>query len=164
MPWTLVSGQLQSALHSGDQSSATKRMVGRRNKHAVVSGVNEGSTRETWNSRISETWLSLMERGSNRWPQVNPRELNMIGIDSNYFLLPISIDVCFGSPVGELLGSHHPEEEVAQYRVPATLCIQLDRSSGRRKWPDIALQQVVIRAFYHSLLASKLWSDAPRSI
>ncbi len=137
--WTLVSGELQSALHSGDQSSATERMVGQRNKHAVVSGMNEGSTWKTWNSRISETWLSLMERGSNRWPQVNPRELNMISIDSNYFLLLIFVDVCFGSPVGELLGSHHPEEEVAQYRVPTALCIQLDRSSYIRKWPDIAL-------------------------
>jgi hypothetical protein len=57
----------------------------------------------------------------------------MIGINSNYFLLPISIDVCFGSPVGELLGSHHPEEEVAQYRVPAALYIQLDQSSYSRE-------------------------------
>jgi hypothetical protein len=52
----------------------------------------------------------------------------MTGIDSNYFLLPISVDVCFSSSVGELLGSHHPEEEVAQYRVPAALCM-LDRPS-----------------------------------
>jgi hypothetical protein len=29
----------------------------------------------------------------------------MIGIDSNYFLLPISVDVHFGSPMGELSGS-----------------------------------------------------------
>jgi hypothetical protein len=39
----------------------------------------------------------------------------MIGIDSNYFLLLISIDVYFGSPVGELLGSQNTEEEVAKY-------------------------------------------------
>jgi hypothetical protein len=57
----------------------------------------------------------------------------MIGIDSNYFLLPISIDVRFGNPMGELLGSHPLEEEVAQYRIPAALCIQLDRSSCSRK-------------------------------
>jgi hypothetical protein len=54
----------------------------------------------------------------------------MTGIDSNYFLLPISVDVCFSSSVGELLGSHHPEEEVAQHRVPTALCM-LDRSSCR---------------------------------
>jgi len=68
-----------------------------------------------------------MERGSNRWPQVIPRELNMTGIDSNYFLLLISVDVCFGSSVGELLGSHNTKEEVAKYqnhaRVPTTLYI-----------------------------------------
>jgi hypothetical protein len=40
----------------------------------------------------------------------------MISIDSNYFLLLISIDVCFGSPVGELLGSYDTEEEAARYR------------------------------------------------
>jgi hypothetical protein len=45
----------------------------------------------------------------------------MIGIDSNYFLLPISVGVRFGSPMGELSGSHHPEEEVVQDRVPAPL-------------------------------------------
>ncbi len=78
----------------------------------------------------------------NRWPQVIPRELNMIGIDSNYFLLSISVDVRFGSPMGELSSSHHPEEEVARHWVPAALCIQLDRSSWGREWPDIALQQV----------------------
>jgi hypothetical protein len=54
-----------------------------------------------------------MERGLNRWPQVIPRELNMTSIDSNYFSLLISVDVCFGSLVAELLGSHNTEEEVA---------------------------------------------------
>jgi hypothetical protein len=49
----------------------------------------------------------------------------MIGIDSNYFLLPISVDVRFGSPMGELSGSHHPEEEVAQDRVPALFAYSL---------------------------------------
>jgi hypothetical protein len=57
----------------------------------------------------------------------------MTGIDSNYFSLLISVDVCFGSAVGELLGSHNTEEEVAQYRnharVPWALYLQLDRSS-----------------------------------
>jgi hypothetical protein len=57
----------------------------------------------------------------------------MIGIDSNYFLLPISVDVRFGSPMGELSGSHHPEEEVARHRVLAALCIQLDRLSRGRE-------------------------------
>jgi hypothetical protein len=47
----------------------------------------------------------------------------MIGIDSNYFLLLISVDVRFGNPMGELSGLHHPEEEVARHRVPAALCI-----------------------------------------
>ncbi len=42
--------------------------------------------------------------------------ITKIGIDSNYLSLLISVDVCFGSPVGELLGSHNTEEEVAQYR------------------------------------------------
>jgi hypothetical protein len=55
----------------------------------------------------------------------------MIGIDSNYFLLLISVHVCFGSPVGELSGSYNAEEEAARYqnraRVPAALYIQLDR-------------------------------------
>ncbi len=85
------------------------------------------------NSIICETWLSLMERGSNRWPQVIPRELNVTGIDSNYFSLLISVDVCSGSPVGELLGSHNTEEEIAHYRnharVPWALYPELDRSS-----------------------------------
>jgi hypothetical protein len=57
----------------------------------------------------------------------------MTGIDSNYFSLLISVDVCFGSPVGELLGSHNTEEKVAKYRnharVPWALYIQLDRLS-----------------------------------
>ncbi len=57
----------------------------------------------------------------------------MTGIDSNYFLLLISVDVCFDSPVVELLGSHNIEEEVAHYRnharVPWALYLQLDRSS-----------------------------------
>jgi hypothetical protein len=59
----------------------------------------------------------------------------MIGIDSNYFLLPISVDVYFGSPVGELLGSHHPEEEV-----PSTKFLQLfaysliDRAAVENDW------------------------------
>jgi len=88
----------------------------------------------------------------------------MIRIDSNYLLLPISVDVRFGSLMGELSGSHHLEEEVAQYQVPATLCIQLDWSNCNREWPDIALQQVVICALCHSLLASELWGDAPGSI
>jgi hypothetical protein len=39
----------------------------------------------------------------------------MTGIDLNYFLLLISIDVCFGSPVGELLGSRNTKEKVAKY-------------------------------------------------
>jgi hypothetical protein len=56
----------------------------------------------------------------------HPSRIEMIGIDLNYFLLPISVDVRFGSPMGELSGSHHPEEEVAQHQIPATLCIQLD--------------------------------------
>jgi len=68
--------------------------------------------------------------GSNRWPQVIPRELNVTGIDSNYFLLLISVDVCLGSPV---LGSHNTEEEVAHYRnhaqVSYALYLQLDWSS-----------------------------------
>jgi hypothetical protein len=85
------------------------------------------------NSIICETWLSLMERGSNRWPQVIPRELNVTGIDSNYFSLLISVDVCSGSPVGELLGSHNTEEEIAHYRnharVPWALYPEFDRSS-----------------------------------
>ncbi len=85
------------------------------------------------NSIICETKLSLMERGSNQWPQVISRELNVTGIDSNYFSLLISVDVCLGSPVGELLGSHNTEEEVAHYRnharVPWALYPQLDRSS-----------------------------------
>jgi hypothetical protein len=85
------------------------------------------------NSIICETWLSLMERGSNRWPQVIPRELNVTSIDSNYFLLLISVDVCSGSPVGELLGLHNTEEEIAHYRnharVPWALYPELDRSS-----------------------------------
>jgi hypothetical protein len=85
------------------------------------------------NNIICETWLSLMERGSNRWPRVIPRELNVTGIDSNYFSLLISVDVCLGSPVGELLGSHNTEKEVAHYRnharVPWALYLQLDRSS-----------------------------------
>jgi len=85
------------------------------------------------NSIICETWLSLMERGSNRWPQVIPHELNVTGIDSNYFSLLISVDVCLGSPVGEFLGSHNTEEEVARYqnhaRVPWALYPQLDRSN-----------------------------------
>ncbi len=79
---------------------------------------------------ICETWLSLMERGSNRWPRVIPRKLNVIGIDSNYFSLLISVDVCLGSPVAELLGSHNTEEEVAHYRnharVPWAFYPQLD--------------------------------------
>jgi hypothetical protein len=82
---------------------------------------------------ICETWLSLMERGSNRWPQVIPHELNVTGIDSNYFSLLISVDVCLGNPVGELLGSHNTEKKVAHYRnharVPWALYPQLDRSS-----------------------------------
>jgi hypothetical protein len=82
---------------------------------------------------ICETWLILMERGSNRWPEVIPCELNMTGIDSNYFSLLISVDVCLGSPVGELLGSYNTEEEVTHYRnharVPWALYPQLDRSS-----------------------------------
>jgi hypothetical protein len=57
----------------------------------------------------------------------------MTCIDSNYFSLLISVDVCFGSPVAELLGSHNTEEEVAKYRnharVPWALYLQLDRSS-----------------------------------
>ncbi len=57
----------------------------------------------------------------------------MTGIDSNYFLLLVSVDVCFGSLVGELLGLHNTEEEVAKYRnharVPTALYIQLDRWS-----------------------------------
>jgi hypothetical protein len=32
--------------------------------------------------------------------------------------------------------------------------------SCSRDWQDIALQQVVIRALCHSLLASELWRDA----
>jgi hypothetical protein len=43
----LVSRQLQSALRNGDQSSATERMIRRRNKHVVVSRMNEGCMRET---------------------------------------------------------------------------------------------------------------------
>jgi hypothetical protein len=55
----------------------------------------------------------------------------MIGIDSNYFLLPISVDVRFGSPMGELSGSHHPEEEVAQDRVLALFAYSLiDRAAA----------------------------------
>jgi hypothetical protein len=85
------------------------------------------------NSIIYETWLSLMERGSNRWPQVIPCELNVTGIDSNYFSLLITVDVCLGSPVDELLGSHNTEEEVAHYRnharVPWAFYPQLDWSS-----------------------------------
>ncbi len=85
------------------------------------------------NSIICETWLSLMERGSNRWPQVIPRELNVTIIHSNYFSLLISVDVCLGSPVGEFLGSHNIEEEVAHYRnharVPWALYPQLDRTT-----------------------------------
>jgi hypothetical protein len=57
----------------------------------------------------------------------------MTGIDSNYFSLLISIDVCFGSPVAELLGSHNIEEEVTKYRNhargPWALYLQLDQSS-----------------------------------
>jgi hypothetical protein len=83
---------------------------------------------------ICETWLSLMERGSNRWPRVIPRELNVTGIDSNYFSLLISVDVCLGSSAAELLGSHNTEVyEVAHYRnrarVPWALYPQLDRPS-----------------------------------
>ncbi len=61
-----------------------------------------------------------------------------------YFLLPISVDVRFGSPMGELSGSHHPEEEVAQHRVPTALCIQLDRSSYSREWPNIVHLSVIV--------------------
>ncbi len=57
----------------------------------------------------------------------------MTGIDSNYFSLLISVDVCLGSPVAELLGSHNTEEEVAHYRnharVPWALYPGLDPSS-----------------------------------
>ncbi len=58
----------------------------------------------------------------------------MTGIDSNYFSLLISVDVCLGSPVAELLGSHNAEiYEVARYRnrarVPWALYPQLDRLS-----------------------------------
>jgi hypothetical protein len=55
------------------------------------------------------------------------------GIDPNYFSLLISVDVYLGSSVGELLGSHNIEEEIAHYRnharVPWALYPQLDRSS-----------------------------------
>ncbi len=75
------------------------------------------------------------ERGSNRWPRVIPRELNVTGIDSNYFSLLISVDVCLGSPAAELLGSHNTEiYEVAHYRnrarVPWALYPQLDLSKS----------------------------------
>jgi hypothetical protein len=43
----LVSRQLQSALRNDDQSSATQRMIRRKNKHVVVSRMNEGCMRET---------------------------------------------------------------------------------------------------------------------
>jgi hypothetical protein len=36
-------------------------------------------------------------------------------MDWNYFLLLISFIVCFGSPVGELLGSYNTEEHAARY-------------------------------------------------
>jgi hypothetical protein len=43
----LVSRQVQSVLRNSDQSNATKRMIRRRNKHVVVSRMNEGCMRET---------------------------------------------------------------------------------------------------------------------
>jgi hypothetical protein len=60
--------------------------------------------------------------------------MNMIGIDSNYFLLLIFVDVCFGSSMSELSSSYNAEEEVARYQnraqVLVALYIQLDRSSS----------------------------------
>jgi hypothetical protein len=47
----------------------------------------------------------------------------MVSID--YFLLLISFIACFGSPVGEFLGSYNTEDEAARYQNHAALHIQL---------------------------------------
>ncbi len=101
MSWTLVSRLMQSALCNGDPSCATELMGGR-NKHGI-------------------------QCSSSVCGKLCGYEILMVNIDWNYFLLLISFIVCFGSPVGELLGSYNTEEEAARYQnhawVPAALNI-----------------------------------------
>jgi hypothetical protein len=80
---------MQSALCNGDPSFATERMGGR-NKHGI---------------RCSSSVCG----------KLCGYEILMVSIDWNYFLLLISFIACFGSPVGELLGSYNTEEEAARY-------------------------------------------------
>jgi hypothetical protein len=79
---------MQSALCNGDPSSATEP-TGGRNKHGI---------------RCSSSVCG----------KLCGYEILMVSID--YFLLLISFIACFGSPVGEFLGSYHTEEEAARYQ------------------------------------------------